>query len=195
MASASPAMEIARANTARTGASAATLIKTILKAMFRNALIVGIALGFIVNLSGILLPIPLTDTLDLVVRTALPVALFGVGGILVRYRPEGDLKVIAYVCAITLIALPAMVWSLGTAVDLPQAAFRSAVLTAAMAPGINLYFRQYVWRGAPRRCQLGFDRHHTLGLDGVDLARHPALKPAQKIARYKRKSRWPLSTR
>ncbi len=133
------AMEIARANAAGTGTSTATLIKTIFKAMFRNALIVGIGLGFIVNLSGLMLPTPFTDALDLLVRTALPAALFGVGGILVRYRPEGDLKVIAYVCAVTLIVLPAMVWGLGTAVDLPQAAFRSAVLTAAMAPGINVY--------------------------------------------------------
>ncbi|MCK4713643.1 MAG: AEC family transporter, partial [Marinosulfonomonas sp.] len=30
-------------------------------------------------------------------------------------------------------------WTLGGALDLPQGAFRSAVLTSAMAPGINAY--------------------------------------------------------
>jgi len=133
------AMEIARANTSGAGKSAVSLLQTILKAMFRNALIVGIALGFLVNLSGLALPSTLTHALDLLVRTALPAALFGVGGILVRYRPEGDLKVIAYVCVITLILLPALVWGIGSAVNLPRDAFRSAVLTAAMAPGINVY--------------------------------------------------------
>jgi len=34
---------------------------------------------------------------------------------------------------------PAVVWTLGTATGLSTDAFRSAVLTAAMAPGINTY--------------------------------------------------------
>ena len=111
----------------------------VLGAMFRNALVIGIALGFAVNLSSIPLPGVLIDALDLMVRAALPAALFGLGGILYRYRPEGDLRAIGFVCGVSLIMHPAIVWGMGTALTLSEGAFRSAVVTAAMAPGVNAY--------------------------------------------------------
>lgn len=108
-------------------------------AMFRNALVIAILLGFAVNLSGLPLPGVVSDALGLLIRAALPAALFGLGGVLVRYRLEGDLRVIGWICAISLVLHPAVVWALGTALALPTDAFRSAVLTAAMAPGANAY--------------------------------------------------------
>jgi len=128
-------MEIVRAR----GQSSGRLVQTVFKAMFRNALILGIALGFIVNLSGIALPQTITGALNLMVRAALPAALFGMGGVLVRYRPEGDLKVILFVCAISLVLHPTLVSLLGRELALSDPAIRSAVLTSAMAPGINTY--------------------------------------------------------
>ena len=129
------AMEVARAR----GQRAAQLAGSVLKSMFSNALIVGISLGFIVNLTGISLPGVLNDALDLIVRAALPAALFGLGGVLVRYRPEGDLRVVFYVCAVGLVVHPLITRSLGLVLELPVDATRSAVLTAAMAPGVNSY--------------------------------------------------------
>ena len=129
------AMEIARAR----GTSLARLPAAVLRGMLRNALVIGIALGFVFNLGGLTLPAPVTGALDMMIRTALPVALFGMGGVLYRYRPEGDFRVIAFVCAVTLVLHPAITWTMGSALDLPQSAFRSAVVTAAMAPGINAY--------------------------------------------------------
>jgi predicted permease len=107
--------------------------------MFRNALVIGIALGVAVNLSGVPIPGVVDSALDLVVRAALPVALFALGGVLVRYRPEGDMRTILYVCAVSLLLHPAVVWGMGTMLALDRDAFRSAVLTAAMAPGVNTY--------------------------------------------------------
>jgi predicted permease len=107
--------------------------------MFRNALIVGISLGFIVNLGNIPVPDVMTDALDLMVRAALPAALFGLGGVLYRYRPEGDMKAIFFVVAVSLIMHPAIVWVLAGTNQLSVEATRSAILTAAMAPGINAY--------------------------------------------------------
>ena len=129
------AMEITRAR----GSSGAALAGKVLKAMFSNALIIGIALGFVVNLGGITLPGVLNDGLDLLVRAALPAALFGLGGVLVRYRPEGDLRVILFVCAIALIIHPLITRGFVAGFDLSTEIVRSAVLTAAMAPGINTY--------------------------------------------------------
>ncbi len=113
--------------------------QSVLSAMFKNALIVGILAGFLVNLTGVSMPTVVDDALDLIIRAALPGALFALGGVLVRYRPEGDLRTIAFICAISLLVHPALVWAIGTSVALPQNLFRSALLTAAMAPGFNSY--------------------------------------------------------
>lgn len=126
--------------TVRNGAtSRAELPAKVARAVFRNAIIIGLALGFFVNLTGLRLPSVLTDGIDLLASAALPAALFGLGGILVRYRPEGDMRVIAMVLLIGLIGQPAMVWAFGSAAGLSTEALRSALVTSAMAPGINVY--------------------------------------------------------
>jgi predicted permease len=76
----------------------------------------------------------------MVIAAALPAALFGLGGVLHRYRPEGDLRAIAVLSAVSLGLHPTITWFLATQVfDLDTPALRSAVLTAAMAPGVNAY--------------------------------------------------------
>lgn len=131
------AMEIARAHA--TGQPARTLPKTVGRAMFSNALVLGILLGFAVNLSGLALPQVGRDALDMIVRTALPLALFGLGGVLVRYKIRGDAKIVATVCAVSLVLHPLVVWNMGKVMQLDVGQYRSAVLTAAMAPGVNTY--------------------------------------------------------
>lgn len=139
-------MEVVRAR----GAPARALPGKVLRAMFSNALIVGIALGFAVNLTGLPLPGTVMDAIDMMVRAALPAALFGLGGVLYRYRPEGDLRAILFVCAVSLVLHPAVVWGMGTAFGLDRDAFRSAVVTGAMAPGVNTYVFANMY-GAARR--------------------------------------------
>lgn len=114
-------------------------IWTVLRSLTTNPLVIGITAGFAVNLTGIAPPMILTDAIDMMIRAALPAALFGLGGILVRYRPQGDMRVILYVCTISLFVHPAIVWGLGHELKLDEAALRSALITAAMAPGINAY--------------------------------------------------------
>ncbi len=123
---------------------------TVAKAMFRNALVIGIALGAVFNLLNVTLPAPFTDALDMMVRTALPAALFAMGGVLFRYRPEGDLRIILFICAISLLLHPSITRTLGTAFDLDDSAFRSAVITAAMAPGVNCYVFANIYGRARR---------------------------------------------
>ncbi len=139
-------MEVVRAR----GAALHHLPGKVLKAMFSNALIIGIALGAVVNLTNLTLPGVLTDALDLIARAALPAALFGLGGVLTRYRPEGDMRVILFIVGVSLILHPAVVWVLGTVVGLPPTPFRSAVITAAMAPGVNAYMFADMYGNARR---------------------------------------------
>ena len=140
------AMEIARAD----NRNPAILLGKILRLMFRNALVIGIALGLAVNLSGLPLPGVLVDAVDLMVVAALPAALFGLGGVLHRYKPEGDSKTITMVCVISLILHPAITLSLATLFQLDRDALRSAVLTAAMAPGVNTYIFANLYGSARR---------------------------------------------
>jgi predicted permease len=99
-------MEVVRGR----GQSGLTLAKSVTNAMFHNPLVIGIAAGFAVNLSGIAIPLVVEDALSLIVRAALPTALFALGGVLIQYRPEGDMKAIAMVCFIALMVHPASVW-------------------------------------------------------------------------------------
>jgi len=99
-----------------------------------------IGLGFIVNLTSLTLPVAVAGGLDLVIRAALPTALFALGGILYQYRPEGDFREVLWVCLISLVIHPAIALFMSTQVfDLSQGMVRGAVLTAAMAPGVNSY--------------------------------------------------------
>lgn len=121
------------------GGSAGETARKLVRAVFSNALVLAIGLGFAVNLTGLPIPGVVNDALDLLIRAALPAALFALGGVLVRYRLEGDLRVIGLICAVSLVLHPAIVWILGQATGLSTQAFRSAVLTAAMPPGVNSY--------------------------------------------------------
>ncbi len=139
-------MEIVRAR----GQTLALLPAKIGRAIFSNSLIIGISLGFAVNLTGLPLPVVLTDALDLIIRAALPAALFGLGGVLYRYRPEGDMRTILFIVAVSLVLHPTVVWIVGRQTGLSTEAFRSAVITAGMAPGINAYLFANMY-GAARR--------------------------------------------
>ncbi len=98
------AMEMARAdgqNWISTGAA-------ILRAMFRNALMIGLALGFIVNLGHIPYPEALRSAVEMIAHAALPVALFGLGGILSRYRLRSSLGEAGTISGLSLVWHPAV---------------------------------------------------------------------------------------
>ena len=127
----------------------------ILKAMFSNALVIGIVLGFLVNIFGVNLAKSIQASVDMITGVALPAALFGMGGILYQYRPEGDAGPIIMICAVSLIIHPAIVWGFGQQLNLTDAQMRSAVITAAMAPGINTYVFANMYGTAKRVASTG----------------------------------------
>ncbi|TRD22835.1 AEC family transporter [Palleronia caenipelagi] len=144
-------MELVRAR----GESLRRLPLRVGRAMFRNALVLGISLGFIVNLSGVTLPGVLDSALSMVIRAALPSALFALGGILYRYRPEGDMRVIALICATSLVLHPTVAWTVGQILGLSTDQLRAAVLTASMAPGVNTYIFANMYDAARRSAASG----------------------------------------
>jgi len=129
-------MEVTRAD----GRSAAATSALVVKSMFKNALMIGIALGFAVNLTGFTPPAPVSSAVDLMVQAALPAAIFGLGGVLTRYRVKDNLSQVAMVGVLSLLIHPAIALTLSWQVfDLPVGMVRAAVLTAARAPGVNTY--------------------------------------------------------
>lgn len=123
-----------------TGLSVAAIATKALRAIFSNALVLGITAGLAVNITNLPLPVSVFGGIDLLASAAIPTALFGLGGVLTRYRPEGDRLTIAMVCAISLVLHPAITYTLGRfAFGIDTAQLRSAVMTAAMAPGVNAY--------------------------------------------------------
>ncbi|NDI05954.1 MAG: AEC family transporter [Rhodobacteraceae bacterium] len=140
------AMELAKSD----GDSIAQVALNVGKSMMENALFIAILLGLLVNIADVALPKAFLDGTNMVATTALPAALFGMGGVLYQYRPEGDFGAIAWVVGISLLVHPAIVWSLGQLWDLSVSELRSAVLTSAMAPGINCYIFASMYNRAKR---------------------------------------------
>lgn len=124
-----------------------------LKGVLQTPLIIGILCGAAMNLAlsaGLIMPEGFWAAADMMARAALPAALFGLGGVLYRYRPEGDSTAIALCCLCSLVVHPVTTYGLGLAFGLPTGALRSAVITASMAPGVNAYLFASIYGVAKR---------------------------------------------
>ena len=129
-------MEVVRAD----GRGPLGTARAVGRAMFRNALMIGLALGFAVNLSGLDIGDPVRVAVGMMADAALPAALFGLGGVLTRYAIRASLGEAGLIAALSLLLHPALAYALAAWVfALPEAFVRSAVVTAAMAPGVNAY--------------------------------------------------------
>lgn len=128
------------------GLSGGALMLQIGRAILSQSLVIGILLGFAVNLAGNPLPGFFWSGVDMVANASIPVALFGLGGVLVRYKIEGDIGPVLMVTFASLVLHPTVTWLLATQVfHLETAALRSAVVTAAMAPGVNAYMFAHMY--------------------------------------------------
>ena len=125
------------------------LIRNVAVAMFKNTLVIAMIAGFIVNFYNISLPHAALDAINMIEQVALPTALFGMGGVLYQYRPSGDIGPIIMISFASLFLHPVLVLFLATYFALEIQGIRSAVLTSAMAPGINAYIFAHMYQ----RCQ------------------------------------------
>jgi malonate transporter and related proteins len=132
------AMEIVKSH--GRGLAPTALLRQIGGGLVTNPLIIGISAGFAVNLLGISLPTVVSDAVGMISSAGIPAALFGLGGVFLRYRPDGDLRIVAMVTGLSLILHPAITYFLGTGpYSLGVAELRSAAITSAMPPGVNAY--------------------------------------------------------
>ena len=124
-----------------------------LTGVLRTPLVIGILSGLGMNLltqAGLVLPQGFWDGVGMMAKAALPTALFALGGILYRYKPEGDSRAILLCCCAALMVHPIITYGLGRVFGLEVPALRSAVMTAAMAPGVNAYLFASIYGVATR---------------------------------------------
>jgi len=135
-------MELLRAD----GRSLTETATVVVRAMFRNSLMIGIGLGFAVNLSSLALPEALVSSVDIVARAALPVALFGLGGTLTRYSLKTSIGEASSISAVSLILHPGIAFTICYLLNVPGHLTGAVVLMAAMAPGVNGYLFASMYR-------------------------------------------------
>jgi malonate transporter len=106
----------------------------------RNPIIGGIALGLLINLSGLGIPTPVGKILDLLAATAVPCALFAMGASLAGYPLMGDVRPALLLSGLKLVVHPALVWLIGGPLLGVDGAWLSvAVLMSAMPTAVNVY--------------------------------------------------------
>ena len=129
-------MEFARAD----GRGPFATLSVVGRAIFSNGLMIGLGLGFVVNLSGVPQPATLRIAIDMLADAGLPAALFGLGGVLSRYAIRASLGQATTIAFLSIIMHPFIVLVLGVFVfALPDHFLRAAVVASAMAPGVNAY--------------------------------------------------------
>ena len=119
-----------------------TAYKKILKSILSNALTVGIILGFLFNVSHLPIPYFLIDALKLLSTAGIPIALFALGGVLTQYKEKviNSLPYSIMIAVISLFIQPLLTIYFGRNIFIiTEEELRSAIITAAMAPGVNAF--------------------------------------------------------
>ncbi|MER9170888.1 AEC family transporter [Mesorhizobium australicum] len=115
------------------------VIRSFLRRLFINPLIIGIVLGLAWRLSGVPLPGLAMRLVDALADTAGPVALFAMGLSLRRFGISGNVRPALALSALKLFLMPALVLAFVWLLGLPPLTAKVAVVVAALPSGINSY--------------------------------------------------------
>lgn len=111
-----------------------------LQVLAKNMIVVGLALGLVVNLSGLALPQTVDNMTGYLGDAALPCAVFSMGASISRYQIRGEALRIGASVAVKNLLHPLMVWLACTLVfSLPKTWTVVLVVLAACPSGINAY--------------------------------------------------------
>jgi predicted permease len=121
------------------GADAWRAFLDALRRILTNPLAVGSVAGMALSASGLPQPRALDTALDLVGRTALPLALISVGAALDLRRLRSELPMTAAVTVLKLVVYPALVWAGVRWAGLDGLALKATVLIAATPTAVVSY--------------------------------------------------------
>lgn len=143
------AMEFSR----RDGAGVVETLKRTFQAMFQNALMIGLGLGLLANVIGLPVPVPVAAAIDLIAGAALPVALFGLGGVLTRYALKSELGEAVVISSLSVLLHPGIAYVLSHHVFALDGDYtRAAVVMAAMPTGLNGYIFAARYNRSEKTC-------------------------------------------
>ncbi|SFB08629.1 AEC family transporter [Azotobacter beijerinckii] len=121
--------------TAERGVSARTLLLPILK----NPLILACLAGTLVNLTGLALPAGSDRLLSLLAAASLPLGLLCVGAALQPRELDGELPTLGWNCALRLLAMPLLAWTVARLLALPPLESSVLVLFFALPTAPTAY--------------------------------------------------------
>ncbi len=122
------------------GVSWGEQVREVVRALAQNPIVLGLAAGTVLNLTGFALPAPVDRTLELLGTAAVPCALFAMGAAVAAYPLTGDLHPAAALAVLKLLVHPLVVWGVGRwLLHLDGLWLSVAVVMAAMPSGINVY--------------------------------------------------------
>jgi predicted permease len=115
------------------------VVKSFLRRLFINPLIIGILAGLAWRLTGAPMPDLAERLVDTLADTAGPVALFAMGLSLRRFGISGNIGPALALSALKLFLMPALVLAFVWLLGLPPLTAKVAVVVAALPSGINSY--------------------------------------------------------
>lgn len=104
-----------------------------------NPIVASILSGTFIGAIGLQLPHVLVEPLNMIGHAATPMALVVLGMGLAEFGVRGGLAQSLAVCAIKLVVLPLVVWSLALLLGLPRLETQVIVLLSSVATGVNVY--------------------------------------------------------
>ncbi len=104
-----------------------------------NPVVAGILLGTAFGFTGLTLPGPVDQTLQLMGQAAVPMSLLVLGMGLAEYGVRDGWRPSVAITAMKLTLLPLTVYGLGCAMDLPLRELRTIVVLASLPIGANVY--------------------------------------------------------
>ncbi|NQV19917.1 MAG: AEC family transporter [Rhodospirillales bacterium] len=133
-------IEVARGAGAEAGGRANLILRPVVKAVFKNPVILSILAGIAFNLSGLELPDPADALARLLGGASAPCALVALGATLSAYRLGGDMRESLSLVALKLVVHPVLVWLLATQLfAFPPVWVAAVTITAALPIGVNVF--------------------------------------------------------
>lgn len=126
-----------------------TLPWTMAKSLGLNPLLLACAVGLAIWRLDIAIPEAATTTLDLVGRTAAPLALMALGGALVSYPVGRKIDTAGLAALLKCAALPAAAWLIASWVDLSDEDRRTVLVFAACPTAVASYVLATQLKGNP----------------------------------------------
>ena len=125
------------------------ITQSIFKLILTNSLTIGILIGFLFNILNINIHDSILIALEMTSNSAIPLALFALGGVLIRYKIYNNFSKIIIIAFLSLILHPFLTYYISNNFfELPINQINSAVITASMAPGINAFLFSTMYKNS-----------------------------------------------